>query len=335
MRRTRRAPLVRLGLLILVMLSLAQTTDVVRRGSPADARFFQMTVWAYENPGPNWESTITDVDVPMFGYGNPQPPELSIVRFDGWYQTALPVSAAVYDWSRILAVVVDEPYATRLDEVAWTGPPVENYRALNPCYQHEGNAARRANVLETRAKLLSLASSMHDVAPRTRFWVNFHEHEVTWMRDVDCPLTLNDPAIDVVSLDKYEVPFSSLEDEYEWFVSSMPQQQLALVPGTFWMADESPYPARNILYGYFDYANRKNRVCDVGLGRVGRTGHYDGCRVWIVAGWSSIPWYAVLDATIRTEYVPGVNNYVGLLHPSSAPIADAWRSELAKAPRRR
>ena len=87
-----------------------------------------------------------------------------------------------------------------------------------------------------------------------------------------------------------EPAFSSLEDEYEWFISAMPQQQIALVPGTFFIYGRSPYAARNILYGYFDYANRMKRVCDIGFGRVGRTGNYDGCRVWIVAGWSAIPW---------------------------------------------
>jgi hypothetical protein len=321
--------------LILLILSLSQTTDVIRRGSPPNARFFQMAVWTYEYPppGPDWQGTTAYVDIPMFGSGNAQPPGRSIMRFDYWYDAALPLSPAAYDWSRILAVVVDEPYATRLDQVPWTGPQVEEYTAVNPCYEHAWNVARKTTVLETRDKLLRLASSLHDIAPRTRFWVNFHEHEVVWMRDVDCPLHLNDPSIDVVSLDKYDVPFSSLEDEYEWFISTMPHQQIALVPGTFWTERRSRYEARRILYGYFDYANRMNRVCDLGFGRVGRTGNYDGCRVWIVAGWSALPWYAVLNGIPYTEPTPGTRNYVGLLHPSSAPISDAWRAELAKPAR--
>jgi hypothetical protein len=294
-----------------------------------------MALWTYEYPplGPDWQGTTAYVDIPMFGYGTAQPPGRSIVRLDDWYGVALPLSPAAYDWSRILAVIVDEPYATRLDQVPWTGPETESYTAVNPCYQHSWNVARRTNVLETKDKLLQLADSLHDSAPRTRLWVNFHEHEVSWMRDVACPLSLNDRTFDVVSLDKYGVPFSELEDEYEWFISTMPQQQIALVPGTFWIDGGSPYAARNILYGYFDYANRMNRVCDIGFGRVGRTGNYDGCRVWIVAGWSAVPWYAVLNGVPRTEPTPGVTNYVGLLHPSSAPISDAWRAELAKPAR--
>ena len=49
----------------------------------------------------------------MFGDGSPQPPGHSIMRFDSWFwDEPLPL-AAIHDWSRILAVMIDEPYVTR------------------------------------------------------------------------------------------------------------------------------------------------------------------------------------------------------------------------------
>src|SRR5688572_31781232 len=143
-----------------------------------------------------------------------------------------------------------------------------------------------------------------------------------WMRDPFCPLPLNDPTFDVVSLDIYNVPFSSIQHHYDWLISSIPEQQIALVPGTYYERDGPPtasYSAALRLLGYFDYANRMNQQCDNGYGRVGRTGNYDGCKVWIVAGWSAIP-----------EYVENGTAYVGLLDPRAAIISSVWRRQLSR-----
>jgi hypothetical protein len=120
------------------------------------------------------------------------------------------------------------------------------------------------------------------------------------------------------------VPFSSIQHHYDWFVSSMPEQQIALVPGTFYKRDDSlmaSYTAAAHLLGYFEYANRMNQRCDNGFGRVGRTGNYDGCKVWIVAGWSAIP-----------EFVENGTTYVGLLDSRAFFISAVWRNQLSRIP---
>jgi len=60
-----------------------------------------------------------------------------------------------------------------------------------------------------------------------------------------------------------------------------PDQQIALVPGVF----SAPVNQYGLLQDYFDYADQWNEVCDLPLGSRGVTGLYDGCRIWIVAGW--------------------------------------------------
>jgi hypothetical protein len=249
----------------------------------------------------------------MFGEGNSQPPGRSIMRANTWL-TATPFAVEGVpspDWSRVLAVVIDEPYTGSLPD----GDDGEI--SMNPCR----DASRQTIVDGVRRQITQAASALHAIAPRTRLWVNFHQYEVDWMRDPLCSQPLNDPAIDVVSLDNYDVFVSSLRDELDWFISSTPEQQIALVPGVFYEDDWSfiaKVRAGFRLKGYFAYANELNRRCDVGLGRVGRTGNDDGCRVWIVAGWSAIP---------------QDGGYLGLLHPDTAPLADTWRNELGKARR--
>lgn len=267
----------------------------------------------------------------MFGEGQPQPPGRSIMLFKSWSNVSPPdpeilAGTGSYDWGRILAVVIDEPYKTALDGVPFfphPSPDGDKY-ALNPCSDVPWNEERKASVKDTRTKIGNATARLHAIAPRTRLWVNFHEYEVDWMRDAECPqpLNLNDPAIDVVSLDKYDVVFSAIQSDYEWFISAMPHQQIALVPGTFYKPHEyDAEDAADILPGYFAFANRMNQRCDMGLGRVGRTGNYDGCRVWAVVGWFN-----------GTGFIQHGITYRGLFHPESTEILEAWRTQHAKTP---
>jgi hypothetical protein len=320
--------------LFVVTLSLSQDIDMfAQTTSPCgpsepncdNSRFFQMALLTYPHFGQaNWTHTVPYVDIPAFASHDPiiQPPGRSIMLFENWY-TVSP-SALPVDWSRILAVVIDEPYATRLVDDLETEEPV----AINPCDEHFGewNEPRRESLEQTRGVLDTAVDALHSIAPRARVWLNFHQYEVAWMRGDDC-VGLNDPDIDVVSLDHYEVNFSSIQDEYAWFASEWPQQQLALVPGTHQRIDggDTAEQAAARLQDYFDYANSMNQPCDpADLGRVGRTGNYDGCRVWIVAGW--LP-----DAVHPVP--PAAPLYYGLLHSSSAPIAEAWLDEFHKVRR--
>ena len=50
-----------------------------------------------------------------------------------------------------------------------------------------------------------------------------------------------------------------------------------------------------------------NEKCSIGLGRVGRTGNYDGCGVWVVIGWLAQPVYQ------EASHV-----FYGLLHESAS-----------------
>ena len=308
MRVTLRAVLSRLVPILFLALCFPQSVDVV-----ASSRFFQMSVWTYEGNGVSWDETAALVDVPMFGEGNEQPPGRSIMRANTWL-TSTPFAVEGVprpDWSRVLAVVIDEPYTGSLPDGEDGEIPT------NPCW----DSNRQETVTAIRWNVMNAAATLHKIAPRTRVWVNFHQYEVDWMRDPICPQDLNDPVIDVVSLDSYDAFVSSLRDEYDWFVSSIPEQQIALVPGTFYEDDWS-FIAKTLaklrLKGYFDYANHLNRRCDVGLGRVGPTGSYDGCRLWIVAGWSA---------------TPQIGPYLGLLHPKVAPLSEVWSSELSKVRR--
>ena len=89
-------------------------------------------------------------------------------------------------------------------------------------------------------------------------------------------------------------------------------------------------PARTArrLQGYFAYANRMNgsanHACDMPLGRVGRTGPYDRCRVWLVAGWSSVQYF---------DQGPGWYGMLRPQDPNAKLILDAWVSQFSRVRR--
>jgi hypothetical protein len=268
------------------------------------SRSLQMALWT--DPG---QSTLTsaDTDISMFNEGQPQPipPARTFMRIG---LTGPTFAADSYDWSRIVAVLVDEPYGAIDSE--------DNYG--NPC--EEGGAKLDA-VNGIEQQLAARATELKSVAPLVRFWVNFTGAELGWMMESDCPLALNQPYIDVISLDVYYTPFSTgVKYNYDWLAANpaKPDQQLALIPGTFYrIGIDSPSTQASYLQGYFDYANNANQSCTLSLGSRGVTGSFDGCPVWIVLGWLS------------GEYTNGNTQYVGELDSRSAPIAAAWRQEVA------
>ncbi len=91
--------------------------------------------------------------------------------------------------------------------------------------------------------------------------------------DNDCPVPLNKPYIDVISVDHYYEAFDpGVEMYYDFFVQNpaTPQQQVALIPGTFIeMARTTHLTQASYFQGYFDYANNANRQCNLSPRKAG------------------------------------------------------------------
>jgi hypothetical protein len=267
-------------------------------------RSFQMGIWPGTCPGTQCPVVGTDTDIQAFGDRDTQPPGRSIVlTLDVKPATTTPLFDRDYDWSRIVAVEVDEPY---------NSAHTNNF----PCNQDA--IATIDTIMAQRASELKV------IAPHVRFWVNFTPTDITAMGagTNGCTADLNKPYIDVVSLDDYGVPFgwdNNVQPDtgvmvyYDWLINNpaTPQQQLALIPGTF-------VGQEGILGGYYPYPNYVNsQGCDLPLGPRGVTGSYDRCRVWIVFGWAAGDF-------------PG---YVGELDPNAGGIRNIWQPEV-NVPRR-
>jgi hypothetical protein len=267
----------------------------------AAARRFEMALFSSSDPTStdlSWIAPCTD---------QPSAPRRSILVIDGNYensQLASVLATCNYDWSRIAAVVIDEPYWWATGATNWT----------NPCYT-QGSDERWEQLWARDAALQNAAAAVQNISPSTRFWVNFSEPEVKWMQDSNCPLPLRS-FIDVISLDKYNVPFSQVQPYYNWIVAhrSRPQQQLALVPGVFHQALPTwtnPSIAAGYLQAYFNYANSMNSTpADLPM-------------VWLVAGWPGLgdDW----NGDVGNGYV-----WHGIFHPTSYPILNAWNQQFAQ-----
>ncbi|WP_153067050.1 hypothetical protein [Steroidobacter cummioxidans] len=288
----------RLGLGLLTVLLFVAPNDP----ASAQTRAFQMTLWAGSDsaPGP-------DSDIPTFYDGNPQPAGRSILINFNWH---VPVSTRNYEWSRIVAVLIDEPY--------------NDFNGLwGPCWSASDVAAVNA-----RAQVLAdTAAAIKSVAPMTRFWVNLAKPQLDWMTGSQCsvaayaPVNVNRAYIDVISVDVYKTSFvPTLKGYYDWLDThrAKPDQQMALIPGTFYrVGKDSEIGQASLLQGYFDYANSANQSCDLPWGSRGLTGSFDGCRVWIVMGW------------LAENHTEGGVLYRGLRDPNSQYLAAYWRTQLA------
>jgi hypothetical protein len=267
------------------------------------SRSFQMALWAESDAAPG-----IDTDIPVFYDGAAQPVGRSIlIRFD----LNKPFSAGEYDWSRIVAVLFDEPYNDFNNVACWSASTVAAVEA-------------RAQVLAGRA------AELKSISPLTRFWVNLAEPQLAWVTTRQCvddldedvaPVNVNKPYIDVISVDVYRKSFSSgLKRYYGWLAAhrAKPDQQLALIPGTFYrQGKDKPTTQASHLRGYFDYANNANRKCNLPLGTRGLTASFDGCPVWIVLGW------------LAHNHTEGGIEHVGERDKRSAPIAKIWQSQRA------
>jgi len=237
-----------------------------------------MALWASDSG-----IVTTDTDMTTFYWTdlNNQPKGRSILT---GYDYKVPVPTNV-DWSRIVAVVVDEPYQALRGRTA-------------PCPTNSQEAQDTLDAIRAKDRALAdAAAELKAVAPLTRFWVNLEHGNLAWMQacklaDPDHPI-INHSYVDVISFDVYLQPFSALWSDYQWLIDNHAKddQQLALIPGTFYYpesaADEpgAVSTQAGLLKKYFDYADYQNQSCDLPWGSRGRTGSFDGCRVWIVMGW--------------------------------------------------
>lgn len=313
-----------------------------------------MALWGNEFSPP------VDADMAFFNEGDTQPqsPTRSVLRFvpfsnppvrdqdpvTHWnklIQLPLPSKPTYrYDLNRIDAVVIDEPYLKAIG-FAQSGPLWQN-----PCHDNRFQA-----VLNAHQQLQALAQAVKVTTPTTRFWINFSEPEVQWMLDPNCPLNLSGPFVDVVSMDKYLVPFagpcqvtltqpaSCVQPYYDWIVShrASSSQQIAVLPGTFVRFDanhkqlDDPQKQADLLAGFFSYAMTLNQSCILPRESVGTTGRFDGCLVWVVMGFPGTNFQGGVSLWCgELESNPGVPERVQCpVSEVTAPIRRVWHAEFA------
>ena len=286
-----------------LLLTLLATVVVVMGSSPtyaqSNTRSFQMALWTDPTQDAN-------SDIAVFWGNQPQPAGRSI-----WVQgplayandplTWLSVIPNI-DWSRIVAVEIDEPYTSVDGDLDQTCGDV--------------NAANAA-IAPIDATLQYTAEQLKALNPKARFWVNFTAAEGSWMGFCATPQVFNRAYIDVISDDYYDVGFDGFVSPFYAVLAqtlAKPDQQFALIPGVF----SAPKNQGQYLQTYFDAANNMNQTCNLPLGDRGVTGYFDGCPVWIVLGFLS-----------GNNTLPNGTLYVGLLDSRSAQIKSAWEGELA------
>jgi hypothetical protein len=298
------------GLLLTLLAAVFFVTGSSPTYAQSNTRSFQMGLWTDPSPDANSDIALFwDPDPPAPPPGSqPQPPApLRTILLSHHYDISL--YAKSYDWSRIVAVEIDEPYSS-LDSVL---KYPDNSPACRP-------AALNGDIAPIDAALEQRAAELQALAPKARFWVNFTRGEASWMQACVSPHVFNRAYIDVVSADWSDDgannDISTIQPFYSVIAANRPKpdQQLALIPGVY----SAPYDQLPHLQGFFDYANNANntnQTCNLPLGPRGVTGVFDGCLVWIVMGWLS-------------SNTPG---YVGMLdpNPASQRIAAYWEAELA------
>ena len=272
----------------------------------AQTRSFMMGLWT--------DPSHANSDIAVFSPGQPQPaaPARSILVGMSAGTSFYNIS---YDWTRIVAVEVDEPYASIDTSIASliAGHP---FGVSNGC---QGNVPSQAQAID--ASLSARATELRALNPKARYWVNLTNNEAELIEGNLCwAAVFNRPYIDVISVDWYYVGFSEVQPAYDTLVDvrAKPSQQVALIPGTFYRSGkDNPATQASIVQGYFPYANSRNQSCNLPLGDLGATGYFDGCPVWMVLGW------------LAPNFQDGSTHYVGLLDPTSSAIKTAWDAELA------
>jgi hypothetical protein len=259
-----------------------------------EPRRYQMSILATTDGISN-----ATVDTPIYTIGTFRTDAQPNVRSVVWLPPDADLSVLDIEWARIVAVYVDEPYRLLINQVS----------SCNPTQSPAITA--RAAALE------NLAANVRARAPKARFWVNFSREEVELIMN-GCPF--NRPYIDVVSLDIYHRLFDDVSVYYEYLIDhpATPYQQLAFIPGTFTDQQQNAVRAKTFLADFLFAADLYNAHCDLPLGPTGVTGMYDGCRVWMVAGW--------IGGVQSPGDAPGIHP---IDHPDSRILFDYWQAQAA------
>jgi hypothetical protein len=286
------------GLLLTLLTAFFLLTSSGPAYSQSNTRSFQMALWDYAcsvaTPCPD-----ANTDIATWWPTEGQPAGRSILF--GWNWT-VSMYTVPYDWSRIVAVEIDEPYT-----------PVDG--ALDQTCGD--NTLANTLIAPIDAALAQRAAELKTLNPRARFWVNFTAAEGQWMGFCATPQVFNRAYIDVISDDYYDVGFDFVRPFYTVLTSDPakpPGQQFALIPGVF----SAPTNQGQYLQSYFDYGDYMNQTCSLPLGSRGVTGIYDGCPVWVILGFLA-----------PNNTLPNGTVYLGLLDPNSKPIATVWENQLA------
>src|SRR4029077_5964674 len=106
---------------------------------------------------------------------------------------------------------------------------------------------------------------------------------------------------------------SSVKPYYDWLAANRPKntQQLALVPGTFYVESPNyvdPYTQAAYFQGYFDYANSMNNV------------GWDSPMVWLVAGWPGVG-----EDNVSPGDIGGGDIWRGIFTQGAAYMAYVWQ----------
>lgn len=293
----------------MISLMISLVTAIVSLPAMAESRSFYMALYFGNDPRATDLAWFYPSQDPQTRY---QPERRAILDIGGIYRNdADPnydflavISAYNYDWGRIAAVVIDEPYT---DLTPNAGCP---------------SASALAAIQERETKVAQAASVIASLAPKTRFWINFAADEIYALRHCSSAPEINRPYIQVVSIDDYDKAFACatpasvcLRHDYDWLLANKPHpdQQLALVPSTFQKVTP-PYAmnaqaASSRLVENFQYADEMN------------SSNRNRPIVWLIAGF---PADVVVDNTNDTYY--------GLAAPGSELIAATWGQRWSRKP---
>jgi hypothetical protein len=286
--------------------------------SQSNTRYFQMALWG--DPSADTSGKTPHGDIATFDFGHQsQPPKgpTVLIGYNQWYELSVAnVGGVTVDWSRVVAVEVDEPYT-----VPQNAPPyIDNLiRYANGSFACQ--PAGLSDAIQPIDTLLAQRQAqLKALAPKARFWVNFTDNEAGWMAQCGTQ-AFNRAYIDVISADWSADGGGNNIASATPFLSAVaanrakPDQQLALIPGVF----SAPTNQLPNLQGFFDYANNTNQTqtCNLPLGSRGVTGFFDGCPVWMVLGW------------LATDVTVGKTTYLGMLNPNSISIEAKWDGEVS------
>ena len=220
-----------------LLLTLLAAVVFVMGSSPADAqsntRSFQLSLWNYQPTNPvTMSPAIRDAnaDIPTFWGFEAQPAAGPSIWLSYPTTTADPTSyppltsigpptiTGPIDWSRIVAVEFDEPYASVDAGLFTPDSPLFNGTNYTIANCATPDSATLANIAAIDAVLSARATELEALAPKARFWVNLDSAEAFWIATCNVspfnasPSVFNRSYIDVISFDASKIGRASCRE---------------------------------------------------------------------------------------------------------------------------